>query len=141
VHSPSAQRGTLHTALQIHRLGFGDFIWSAIVISAVEHKRNRVALASRLFGPQSKQAIEARADLATAKVEQFVARTLADAPPLTDAQVERVIRALGTSQPTSVFASIGASSKDTEFDRQFIKNDGPVRGKDEAARSANWETP
>lgn len=49
--------------------------------------RARLGAATR-FHPDT--AHDARRDLAAAKIEQYVERALADAPPLTDDQLDRV---------------------------------------------------
>jgi len=57
---------------------------------------SRLGHAVRRNGANSPEAAEARRALAAAKITAFVERSLADAPPLTDDQCDRIIRALST---------------------------------------------
>ena len=59
-------------------------------MSEILSVRGRVASLSRTRKPNDPDLIEARRHLATAKLEQYVARVVAEAPPLTDEQLERV---------------------------------------------------
>lgn len=54
--------------------------------------RGRLAIATR-YGRED-DALAARRDLAAAKIEQYVSKVVADAPPLTDAQRARLARLL-----------------------------------------------
>ena len=65
--------------------------------STVQKKRNRYALAVRLHGHGSPEATAARAELAGEKIADYVEKVVAEAPPLTAAQVDRVIRALSNA--------------------------------------------
>jgi hypothetical protein len=59
-------------------------------MSAVHTARARVAGLSRHHGPDSPHTLNARRDLRAARLEEYIARTLATAPPLTDEQRERL---------------------------------------------------
>lgn len=52
--------------------------------------RGRVAALHRSRTPDDPEYIAARRDLAAEKLAAYVERVVADAPPLTDAQLERV---------------------------------------------------
>lgn len=58
----------------------------------VQHLRGKLAAAAR-WGTEADQT-EARRDLAVAKIEKYVARIVAEAPPLTDMQRERLANLL-----------------------------------------------
>jgi hypothetical protein len=62
-------------------------------LSSVELRRNQVATLSR-YRPGSPELVDARRDLAAEKIAAYVARVVADAPPLTDAQRDRLARLL-----------------------------------------------
>lgn len=57
-------------------------------VSEVQHLRGKLANACRR-GTET-DIIEARRDLAMAKIEQYAARVVAEAPPFTDEQRERL---------------------------------------------------
>ncbi|MCR4488491.1 hypothetical protein NUV33_05245 [Micrococcus luteus] len=58
--------------------------------TAVLRERGRVASLTRSRPADDPQLIEARRDLAAAKLDAYVKRVLAEAPPLTDAQRDRI---------------------------------------------------
>lgn len=58
------------------------------VVSEVQHLRGKLANACRRG--DDAHITEVRRDLATAKIAQYVSRTLAEVPPLTDEQRERL---------------------------------------------------
>lgn len=57
-------------------------------------KRNRVAALSRSRADDDPEFIDAKRDLAVAKIEAAITRIVDDAPPLTDAQVAHLTVAL-----------------------------------------------
>ncbi|TQN44412.1 hypothetical protein FHU33_3914 [Blastococcus colisei] len=59
-------------------------------MSAVHTARARVAGLSRHRGPDSPDTLQARRDLRAVRLEEYISRTLATAPPLTDEQRERL---------------------------------------------------
>lgn len=59
-------------------------------MSAVRSGRARVASLSRHRGPDSPDTLTARRDLHAARLEDYISRTLATAPPLTDEQRQRL---------------------------------------------------
>ncbi|WP_062069443.1 hypothetical protein [Demequina sediminicola] len=59
-------------------------------MSDVLTARARIASLSRSRAADDPDYVAARTDLAAAKLEQYVSKVLADAPPLTDGQRERV---------------------------------------------------
>lgn len=63
----------------------------------IEHYAGRVAALSR-WTPDSPALPEARGNLAAAKITSYIEKVVADAPPLTDAQRERIAAALGGSR-------------------------------------------
>ncbi|MGP5639493.1 hypothetical protein ACTXPS_08625 [Brachybacterium tyrofermentans] len=58
------------------------------------HHRARVASLSRIRPADDPELIQARRDLKAARLEDYVSRTLATAPPLTDEQRAHVVRLL-----------------------------------------------
>jgi hypothetical protein len=61
---------------------------------AVTRHRNRVAGLHRYGNPDPEKLDEAHRDLRAAKLEDYIAKTLAAAPPLTDAQRSRLAELL-----------------------------------------------
>ena len=61
------------------------------------HHRARVASLSRTHSADHPDVIEARQALKCSRLEDYVTRVLAEAPPLTDAQRERIARLLSPS--------------------------------------------
>ncbi len=59
-------------------------------ISPVQSLKGRVAVLHRDHDPNSTPVVEARRDLAAAKIEQYIRRIVADAPPLTAEQRDRL---------------------------------------------------
>ncbi len=64
-----------------------------MALSPAQLARNRLAGAVTSRGPDSPEARAARADLAAENLASWIKRTLASAPPLSEAQVAR-LRAL-----------------------------------------------
>ena len=62
------------------------------LLPTITKSRSRLALATKHRDAEA--ATEARRDLAAAKVQQYIERTLAEAPPLTDAQRVTLARLL-----------------------------------------------
>jgi hypothetical protein len=62
--------------------------------SPVVTARARLGVEVRTKGANSPEALAARRDLAAAKIEQYVTRVLAEAPPLTAAQCDRIVSAV-----------------------------------------------
>ena len=58
--------------------------------TAVLRERGRVASLTRSRPADDPELIEARANLAAEKLAEYVARVVAEAPPLTDAQRDRI---------------------------------------------------
>lgn len=58
--------------------------------------RGRVASLSRSRATDDPEFIDARRDLASEKIAQYIERVVADAPPLTDAQRSRLAALLTT---------------------------------------------
>lgn len=56
--------------------------------------RARVAINTRHHGADSPEVVEARRDLAAARIEDYIARTVAAAPPLSDQQRMHLARLL-----------------------------------------------
>ncbi|MCI1787431.1 MAG: hypothetical protein LKI58_05100 [Actinomyces sp.] len=56
--------------------------------SSILKARSRLGVAARLGDKEAAQ--EARRDLAAAKIEDYVSRVVAEAPPLTPAQRDRI---------------------------------------------------
>ena len=56
----------------------------------VAHERARIASLTRSRRPDDPDLIEARRNLRAIRIEEYVRRTLADAPPLTDQQRARI---------------------------------------------------
>lgn len=56
--------------------------------------KSRLGVATRLRGASSPEAVNARRELSAALLEKRVAEIVADAPPLTDSQRDRIVRAL-----------------------------------------------
>jgi hypothetical protein len=80
--------------------------------TVVEEARNRYGLACRFHGSDSEQAVEAKANLVATKIVAFVTRNLADAPELSDQQVDRIVRSLA---PIGVAARWRADVPSNEF--------------------------
>jgi hypothetical protein len=59
-------------------------------MSAVTSGRGRVAALSRSRHPDDPELITARRDLAALNLEQYVLRVVAEAPPLSDEQRDRI---------------------------------------------------
>ncbi len=109
-----------------------------MALSAAQLQRNRVAILTR-HHPDSPELIEARRDLAAAKLEDYIARTVAAAPPLTPAMRDRLymlLRGGGAAPPGQVAApstnpGINFPAQETNRDRLI---DGAVakvlRGRD-----------
>lgn len=57
--------------------------------------RSQVAILTRYKGADAPEVIDARRDLATAKIEEYIEQTVAKAPPLTDEQKFRIVATLG----------------------------------------------
>jgi hypothetical protein len=66
------------------------------VSEAIRRESSRLALLTRYKGSRHPDVIEARRRLATLKIEQYIARTLESAPPLSQDQQARIIRTLGS---------------------------------------------
>jgi len=62
--------------------------------SAEPQARARIARASRQYGRNSPEVAQARRDHAAEKIAAYVARVVADAPPLTTDQRDRIARLL-----------------------------------------------
>jgi hypothetical protein len=60
----------------------------------VRRESARLAILTRYKGAGSPEVEEVRRNLAAAKLEQYIGRVVSAAPPLTNAQRDRVIRAL-----------------------------------------------
>jgi hypothetical protein len=67
--------------------------------------RSNLALAVRSHGRESSEALDARRDLAAAKLEREVERTLADSPPPTDAQAHRIAALLLADEARQLVAT------------------------------------
>lgn len=59
-------------------------------MTAVNHFKGRVAALSRSRQSSDPDLVVARRDLAEAKLLAYVAKTVAEAPPLTQEQIDRV---------------------------------------------------
>lgn len=59
-------------------------------------KISRANVLTRYRDPQDVEVLDARREAAAARLADYVAATLADAPPLTDEQCERISRLLTT---------------------------------------------
>lgn len=70
---------------------------SSTVPPAVAHERARVAALSRSRAESDPDLVKARATLKAAKLEEYVARAVADAPPLSDEQRARIAAILRPS--------------------------------------------
>lgn len=57
---------------------------------SVLHERARVASLTRSRTPDDPELVKARQSLKAAKLEDYIARTVATAPPLTDEQAQRL---------------------------------------------------
>lgn len=66
-------------------------------MSTLTSKRARVASLSRSRADNDPELIGARRSLKAARLEKYVTKTLAEAPPLTDEQRERIARLLHPS--------------------------------------------
>lgn len=67
-------------------------------MSAITTERARVAALSRSRSADDPDFVAAKRDLAAARLEDYVERTVAAAPPLTDEQRDRIARILLTNQ-------------------------------------------
>lgn len=67
----------------------------SFVGSPVAKARSRVGVAARLGDPE--KLLSARRDLAAAKLAEYIARTVAEAPPLDDDQRSRLVLLLTPS--------------------------------------------
>lgn len=56
----------------------------------VRHHRARIAALSRDRSSDDPDLVDARRDLRAANLEQYIERTLAEAPPLTDEQIDKL---------------------------------------------------
>lgn len=65
--------------------------------AAVLRERGRVASLTRSRPADDPELIQARANLAAEKLADYVARVVAEAPPLTDAQRDRIASLLRPS--------------------------------------------
>lgn len=65
--------------------------------SPVLDARSRLATTVRLHRNDTKRVTDARRDLAAAKLAEYVRKTVAEAPPLTDEQRERIAALLRPS--------------------------------------------
>jgi hypothetical protein len=65
-------------------------------ISSIADLRAELGVATRLSGADSPRTLEARRALAAAVLEKRVREVVRSAPPLTDEQRERIVRALGS---------------------------------------------
>jgi hypothetical protein len=65
------------------------------VSTTITKASSKLAITTRYKGADSPEAIEARRDLAAIKIESYVERVVADAPPLTSEQTARITAALG----------------------------------------------
>jgi len=72
------------------------------------HHRARVASLTRSRQPDDSDLLTARRDLSAARLEDYVARVLADAPPLSDEQRLTIARLLIVS-PTEAGGPDGAA--------------------------------
>jgi hypothetical protein len=61
----------------------------AVALSAAQVQRNKVAILTR-HHPDSPQLVDARRDLAASKLAGYIERVVAAAPPLTNAQRDRL---------------------------------------------------
>lgn len=66
--------------------------------SVITH-RNRVAALARSRVADDPALLEARRDLAAAKIDQYIERTLESAPPLTPAQSQHLAGLLNGGRP------------------------------------------
>lgn len=62
--------------------------------TAVSKARGTAAILARYRNPDDPDLLDAKRDLATAKIEAYIAKTLADAPPLSDDQLATLTRVL-----------------------------------------------
>jgi len=62
----------------------------SLSISPVQSAKGRKARATALHGPDSPEVRDAGRDLAAAKLEQYIAKVVADAPPLTTDQRDKL---------------------------------------------------
>lgn len=72
-------------------------------------ERSRLARLHQTHSPDSPEVRKAKRDFTAARLEDHVARVLADAPPLTDAQRERIAYLLrvSNSRPQADHADLG----------------------------------
>lgn len=70
-------------------------------LSPVQAQRNRVASLSRFRGPESVEVEDARRDLNAAKLEQYIIKVVATAPPLTDNQRAHLASLLREGAPAT----------------------------------------
>lgn len=72
-------------------------------------ERSRLARLHQTHAPDSSEVQDARRDFAAARLEDHVARVLADAPPLTDEQRDRIAALLrvNPARPQASHADLG----------------------------------
>ncbi len=63
------------------------------------HHRARVAALTRDRAPDDPELVDARRSLAAARLEDYIAKTLAAAPPLTAAQCARLRNIIPADEP------------------------------------------
>lgn len=68
-----------------------------MALSAAQVQRNKVAILTR-HHPDSPELVDARRDLAAAKLEDYIQRTVAAAPPLTPAMRDKLYMLLRGGQ-------------------------------------------
>lgn len=64
-------------------------------MSSWTHERAKVAALSRSRSQDDPDLVSARRNLKASKLEEYVARVVAEAPPLTTAQIDRIAGLLG----------------------------------------------
>lgn len=67
-------------------------------MSQTLHHRARVGALSRSRSPHDPEYLNARRDLAAEKIAEYVEKTVASAPPLTEEQCDRIARLLTTAK-------------------------------------------
>lgn len=67
----------------------------SLSVSPVQSAKGRKARATALHGIGSPQVLEASRDLAAAKLEQYIAQVVSEAPPLTQAQRSKLSALIG----------------------------------------------
>jgi hypothetical protein len=61
---------------------------------AVKHQRARVARLCQSYSPDHPKLVDARRDLAATRLEEHVRRVVAEAPPLSDEQRDKIANLL-----------------------------------------------